>query len=65
MPSLANKFMDLFLVDYNGDLIDVPIKITNVKDQNGNRVNEQPLMENWVLVRRFFLFDTVSGIEDG
>jgi len=28
-PQNANIFYELYLVDYNGDLIDVPIKIAN------------------------------------
>ena len=29
-PRSANRFYELFLVDYNGDLIDVPVLITNI-----------------------------------
>jgi hypothetical protein len=35
LPRYANVFFDMFLEDYNGDLIDVPIKITNTKNRNG------------------------------
>jgi len=46
-PSHTNGFFDAFLVDYDGKLIDVPVKM---KDGN--------------LYRRFFLYDTVSGISE-
>lgn len=46
----------MFLVDYDGSLIDVPIKVKNLLG------NEGPEEKDWVLTRRFMVFDTVSGI---
>ena len=46
-PRNTNIFYDLFLVDANEDLIDVPV-----------RINGEPN-----LYRRFFIFDTLSGLE--
>ena len=42
----------------NGDYIDVPVL---VKNQPGNESDTDT--SGWKLVRRFFLYDTVSGIE--
>ena len=46
----------MFLVDYDGSLIDVPIKVKNLLGNDG------PEEKDWVLTRRFMVFDTVSGI---
>jgi hypothetical protein len=37
LPKTTNIFYDLFLEDFNGDLIDVPILIDNLK--NGDNPN--------------------------
>lgn len=65
-PTNENIFYELFLEDYNGNLIDVPVLIRNFKDANGAVPNDasQNDQTKWRLVRRFFLFDTKSGIED-
>lgn len=56
----------MFLVDYNGDLIDVPVLITNVQSNNGDTPNADPNNQaNWILTRRFFIYDTISGIKNG
>jgi len=34
-------FYELFLVDYNGDLIDVPVLVRNYKDTQSNLPNEE------------------------
>ena len=34
-----NFFYELFLVDYNGDLIDIPVQITNIQGTAGDRSN--------------------------
>ena len=34
-PSNENIFYEMFIVDYNGNLIDVPVLITNFLDING------------------------------
>ena len=48
-PVNTNIFYEVYLVDYNGDLIDVPVRI------NGGKEN----------YRRFFMLDTLSGLEEG
>jgi len=58
-PRSANKFYELFLVNYGGFLVDIPILIAGVGDYNDGLD-----MTQWTLVRRFFLFDTISGIQD-
>lgn len=62
VPRKANRFYELFLVDYNGDLIDVPVKIENVISPTGDEPNMEEDMSQWILTRRFFMFDTISGI---
>jgi len=59
-----NYFFELFIVDFNGDLIDVPVLIENFADAGlnyPNRVSQDPT--NWRFVRRFFLYENVSSIE--
>ena len=57
-------FYELYIEDYNGDLIDVPVVIRNFKAANAERPNELGSDESsFRLTRRFFIFDTVSGIE--
>ena len=60
-PRLQNIFFELYLVDYNGDLIDVPVRIDNQMD-GARQTNNKNDSEVWLLTRRFFLFDTISGI---
>mmetsp|Transcript_4701 Transcript_4701/g.8015 ORF Transcript_4701/g.8015 Transcript_4701/m.8015 type:complete len:521 (+) Transcript_4701:1152-2714(+) len=64
LPKYANQFFDVFIEDFNGDLIDVPVRVNNLKDEFDQPVNLDPDSDNWILTRRFFLFDTVSGIEN-
>ena len=63
LPKYANIFFDMYLVDYDGTLVDVPVKITNAKSYSGQKVNSFDNMDNWILSRRFFLFDTLSGVD--
>lgn len=58
-------FFELYLEDYNEDLIDIPVLIKNFKDFNGvlrNADSSSGKESGWRLVRRFFLVDTKSGI---
>ena len=60
----ANYFFEMFFKDYDGSLIDVPVLITNFYDSNGATPNARGTsMPTWRLVRRFFIYDSVSGIE--
>jgi len=38
MPRKANRFFELFLEDYNGNMVDVPVLIANIK-RNGEIPN--------------------------
>ena len=58
-PRAANKFYELFMVNYGGFLVDIPILIAGVGDYNDGLD-----MTQWTLVRRIFLFDTISGIQE-
>ena len=59
---MENLFFELYLLDYNDDLIDVPVLIENTASESGGYPNQQDDMTRWILTRRFFLFDTVSGV---
>lgn len=52
----------MFLIDYNGNLIDVPVLISNVVGPQGDTPNRESDNSRWILTRRFFLFDTISSI---
>jgi hypothetical protein len=65
----ANIFYELYLVDSFGSMIDIPILIRNY--QTGTEGNVQmPNAEGtepastWKLVRRFFVLDSISGVEE-
>lgn len=64
-PNYENRFFELYLVDWNDDLIDVPILITSILSETGQMPNFETDESRWILTRRFFLFDTVSGIPEG
>ena len=63
-PRIENFFYELYIQDYNGDLIDVPVLLRNYYDSNGNLINSANSDESgYKLTKRFFIFDTVSGVE--
>ena len=62
MSRKANLFYELYLVDYNGNLVDIPILIDNIIGPQGDSPNQGTVSSAWILTRRFFLFDTISGI---
>ena len=63
LPNL-NYFFEMFLVDYNGDLIDIPVLIDNFVDATGTYPNHNTGdITKWRFVRRFFLYENISAIE--
>lgn len=63
-PREANMFFELFIQDRNKNLIDVPVLMRNFRNRRGELVNTgSDFSDNWRLVRRFFVYDTVSGID--
>lgn len=60
-----NFFYELFLVDYDGSFVDIPALITNIQSEEGDRPNTSEDESKWILTRRFFLFDSISGTRDG
>lgn len=54
-------FYEIFLIDSNGVAQDVPVLIKNIRDENGNEVNSGSGESSWQLVRRFFIYDNISG----
>ena len=63
MPDTANKFYEMFIKDVNGNYIDVPIKVLSLVDSSGATPNTGNDITQYILVRRFFIFDTLSGIK--
>jgi len=63
LPETANKFYEMFIEDTDGTLIDVPVRVWTLIDASGDTPNAADNEALYVLVRRFFIFDTVSGIE--
>ncbi|CAI2379959.1 unnamed protein product [Moneuplotes crassus] len=61
-PNNTDVFYDLWLKDTDGDYIDVPVKINNYIDSNNGRPNQKSDRSSWKLTRRFFLYDTKSGL---
>jgi len=65
----ANIFYELYLVDSFGSMIDIPILIRNYQTgtegnvQTPNAEGTEPV-STWKLVRRFFVLDSISGVEE-
>jgi len=68
LPQGANIFYELYLQDSNGNFIDVPVLIRNYKlagsGESYPNKEGMAVTDNWRLVRRFVIYDTISGIED-
>jgi len=63
LPNL-NYFFELFLVDYNDDLIDVPVLIRNfINSADATPNTGDSIQDQWRFVRRFFLYENISAIE--
>ncbi|KAI8910220.1 Meckelin, partial [Gorgonomyces haynaldii] len=57
---------DLFVYDSTNVLYPVPVRIKNYKDQQGNKINtESSPTDSNKLFRRFFWFDTQTGVSNG
>lgn len=61
----ANKFYELYLEDATGKLINVPILVSNYMTEDQKFPNKEANKDQWVFSRRFFIYDTVSGIRPG
>ena len=55
-PEETNIFFEMFLEDNDGKLLEVPVLI-NQTDTLGYEPSD-----DWQLVRRFFIYDTLSGV---
>jgi hypothetical protein len=65
-PDNVNIFFELFLVDSDGTLVDVPVLIQNYQDKQASYPNQDSSIGNYPntqLFRRFFLFETKSAVE--
>ncbi len=58
-------FYELYLQDpnNNGNLLDVPIMIDNIPNSKTGKSNNATEPSTWILVRRFYLFDNLGGLE--
>ena len=57
-------FYELFMLDpVSGQLIDIPILITNIMTQSNGKPNLSQDSTNYVLTRRFYIVDNLSGIQ--
>lgn len=63
LPQDANIFFELFILDRKANLIDVPVLIRNFNDSKLSTPNTGTFNDHWRLFRRFFIFDTISGID--
>ena len=57
LPETSEYLYELFLENSDGSLIDVPVAVQNVE------LNSSPNDAAWTLTRRFFITDTISGID--
>ena len=63
VTSEETQFYELFLEDSDGTLLDVPVLIENFRDASGADPNTGSQENSWKLVRRFYIYDNVSGKE--
>lgn len=63
LPKDANAFYELYVKDDAGNLINVPVLVTNFRDAFDNEPNKEMDYESSRLVHRFFISDTISGID--
>jgi len=68
LPLDANIFFELFIQQADNELIDVPVLIRNLRDgekQPNLETKDQYIdLDNAKLTHRFFIYDTVSGIDN-
>lgn len=72
LPPVANLFFELYLEDDRGRFIDVPVLVRNRRNAetttgastgDGSLPNSGvAVSDKWKLARRFFVYDTISGI---
>lgn len=60
-PRNQNIFYELYLIDFNGDLIDIPVLVNSLQ-KDAATPNSNSDTSRWQFVRRFFVFDTLSGL---
>jgi hypothetical protein len=65
LPIDANSFFELYIEDANKNLVDVPVLIRNFRDFDKSNPNDKFDFDydNFRFVHRFFIYDTISGIE--
>lgn len=65
-PADTNVFYELYVEDKDGVLMEIPVLIRNYRYGDGKTPNVgfEPI-DSWVLVRRFFMTETLTGFEIG
>ena len=63
-PPEMNMFYELFLEDANGDLIDIPVLVETLVNEAGDTPNEGNDELDYVFTRRFFIYESVSGLSE-
>ena len=56
-PSESNIFFEMFVMDNDNNMIEVPVLINQT-----DKLASDP-SDDWKLVRRFFMYDTLSGMD--
>lgn len=64
LPKDANAFFELYITDSSKNLVNVPVLITNYIDSTGASPNTDLNLQTSRLVKRFFISDTISGIDN-
>ena len=62
ITAAETKFYELYFVDQDGTLLDVPLVIQNLMAEDGSFPNQGSDTSKWQLTRKFFIYDNVSGI---
>lgn len=64
LPKDANAFFELYISDQSKNLVNVPVLISNYIDSTGAMPNTDLNVDSSKLVKRFFISDTISGIDN-
>eukprot|EP00357_Protocruzia_adherens_P001519 CAMPEP_0115006268 /NCGR_PEP_ID=MMETSP0216-20121206/20393_1 /TAXON_ID=223996 /ORGANISM="Protocruzia adherens, Strain Boccale" /LENGTH=912 /DNA_ID=CAMNT_0002372807 /DNA_START=188 /DNA_END=2923 /DNA_ORIENTATION=- len=57
------QFYELFLLDSNGSLVQIPVLIKNLHNESSQKPNTGTGSSGWRLMTRFFTYDNISGKE--
>lgn len=63
ITSPETVFYELFMKDITDEWLEIPVLIRNLVNSDNDEPNSGNSEGDWQLVRRFYLYDNVSGIE--